>query len=146
TLLMVVMALCNALYQLLTRKLIGESIYTTLFYSGVAGAVGFTLFLPFVAPHPLPGALDAMLFVALGLFAGLGHWSMISAFLLAQASRLTPFTYLQMAWPLLFGWVLFGQFPDHVSIIGIVVIVVAGLWLAWQERTRTTPSIAPPAD
>ena len=61
-------------------------------------------------------------------------------------SQITPFTYLQMAWPLLFGWLLFGQFPDDVSIAGMVTIVAGGVWLAWQERRRAQPLIAPPAD
>ena len=33
-------AFCNALYQVLTRKLPGDSVYTTLFYSALVGAVG----------------------------------------------------------------------------------------------------------
>ena len=146
TLLMLVMALSNAVYQILTRKLTGESVYTTLVHSALPGAVVFTLLLPFLAPHPLPNFGDSLLFLALGVFAGLGHWLMISAFLRAQASQLSPFTYLQMAWPLLFGWLLFGQFPDSVSIAGMSVIVAAGIWLGWQERRRVQPLIAPPVD
>ena len=146
TLFMLLMALSNALYQMLTRKLTGESVYTTLTHTALAGAVVFTLLLPFLPSHPLPGFGDALLFVALGVFAGLGHWLMISAFLRAQASQLTAFAYLQMAWPLLFGWLLFGQFPDAVSIAGMAVIVTAGFWLAWQERRRAQPLIAPPVD
>ena len=145
-LLMVLMALSNALYQIMTRKLTGDSVYVTLFYTAIAGAVGFTFALPLTAAHSLPGLADALLFVALGVFAGLGHWSMIAALQTAEASQLTPFTYLQMTWPLLLGWVLFGQFPDGISFAGIGVIVIAGLWLAWQERSRRQPLIAPPAD
>ena len=145
-LLMLGMALCNALYQLLTRKLTADSGYTTLFYSAIVGAVAFTIVLPFLSPHPLPGWRDSLLFLLLGVFAGFGHWCVITAFLQAPASRLTPFAYLQMAWPLAFGWLLFGQFPDQVSIAGIVIILTAGVWLAWQERRRAQPLIAPPAD
>ncbi len=39
-------AVFNAFYQLLTRKLPGDSAHTTLFYSALVGAVGFTLALP----------------------------------------------------------------------------------------------------
>jgi drug/metabolite transporter (DMT)-like permease len=146
TLLMLVMAAGNALYQILTRKLSADSIYTTLFYTGIAGAVGCSMALPLLPSHPLPGAGDTVLFVLLGVFAGLGHWSMITALQTTQASRLTPFTYLQMAWPLSFGWLLFGQFPDAISIAGMAVIVAAGVWLAWQERRKAQPWVAPPAD
>ena len=145
-LLMLVMALFNALYQLLTRKLRGDSAYTTLFYSALVGAVAFTGLLPFLDPHPLPGFGDMLRFVLLGVLAGLGHWCMITALLHAQASQLTAFGYLQMVWPLGLGWLLFGQFPDHVSMVGILVIVAGGVWLAWQERRRGQPLIAPPTD
>lgn len=145
-LLMLGVALFNALYQLLTRKLRGDSAYTTLFYSAMVGTVAFTGMLPFLDPHPLPGFSDALLFLLLGLLAGLGHWCMITAFLQAQASQLTPFGYLQMVWPLGFGWLLFGQFPDSVSMAGMSIILAGGVWLAWQERWRAQPLIAPPTD
>ena len=145
-LLMLGMALCNALYQLLTRKLQGDSAYTTLFYSGIVGTIAFTALLPMLAPHPLPGLGDALLFLLLGVLAGLGHWCMITAFLQAQASQLTPFGYLQMVWPLGFGWLLFGQFPDGISLAGMAVILASGTWLAWHERRRAQPLIVPPED
>ncbi|MBK8741731.1 MAG: DMT family transporter [Betaproteobacteria bacterium] len=143
---MFAMALFNALYQLLTRKLRGDSAYTTLFYSGIVGTVAFTALLPFLDPHPLPGPGPASLFLMLGVLAGLGHWCMITALLQAQASQLTPFGYLQMVWPIGFGWLLFGQFPDRVSMAGMLVILVGGIWLAWQERRRVQPLIEPPTD
>jgi drug/metabolite transporter (DMT)-like permease len=145
-LLMLGMATANALYQLLTRKLQGDSAYTTLFHSATIGAVAFTILLPVLDPHPLPGPREALLFAMCGLLAGLGHWCMINAFRHAQASQVTPFGYLQMLWPLAFGWLLFGQFPDAISIAGMAVILAIGTWLAWRERRRSQPLVAPPED
>src|SRR5437762_2563418 len=45
--LLVMAAISNALYQLLTRRLPGDTPYTTLFYSGLVGAAGLSLGLPF---------------------------------------------------------------------------------------------------
>jgi drug/metabolite transporter (DMT)-like permease len=136
-LLLIGTAVCNAFYQLLTRKLPGDSAHTTLFYSALLGAVGFTLALPL----GLDGATvlswrEAGLFLLLGLFAGLAHWLIISAFLIVPASLLTPFTYLQMIWATLFGWLVFGQLPDGWSAVGMAIIVGSGLLLALQERRR----------
>jgi drug/metabolite transporter (DMT)-like permease len=130
-------AVCNAFYQLLTRKLPGDSAHTTLFYSALMGAVGLTLALPL----GLTGATvlswrEAGLFLLLGLFAGLAHWFIITAFLIVPASQLTPFTYLQMIWATLFGWLVFGQLPDGWSTVGMAIIVGSGLLLALQERRR----------
>jgi drug/metabolite transporter (DMT)-like permease len=127
-------ALCNALYFLMTRKLAGESAYTTLVYSALAGTVGLSLALPWQLEGGAPSLRDALLFLLLGLFAGLGHWFVISAYLLAPASLLTPFTYLQIIWATLYGLAIFGQLPDRWSALGMMIIVASGLWLAFQER------------
>jgi drug/metabolite transporter (DMT)-like permease len=136
TLLLVVAALCNALYFLMTRKLADESAYTTLFYSALAGTIGLSLALPWQFDGGAPSLRDGALFLMLGLFAGLGHWFVINAYLLAPASMLTPFTYLQMIWATLYGFAIFGHLPDHVSALGMTIIVASGLWLALQERAR----------
>jgi len=136
TLLLVVAALCNALYYLTTRKLADESAYTTLFYSALAGTVGLSLALPWQLDGGAPTLRDGAIFLLLGLFAGLGHWFVISAYLLAPASMLTPFTYLQMIWATLYGFAIFGQLPDLWSALGMTIIVASGLWLALQERWR----------
>ena len=48
--LLVIAALFNALYYLLTRKLIDENMHTTLFYSALVGTVGLSLALPWELP------------------------------------------------------------------------------------------------
>jgi drug/metabolite transporter (DMT)-like permease len=61
---------------------------------------------------------------------------MISAYLAAPASLLTPFTYLQMLWATLLGYFVFGQLPDRWSAVGIAIIVGSGVLLALLERRR----------
>jgi hypothetical protein len=76
--LLVMAAIANALYQLLTRKLPGDSAHTTLFYSGIVGTALLSVALPFVET---PGELamrDAAFFIVLGLLAGLGHGLLIA--------------------------------------------------------------------
>jgi S-adenosylmethionine uptake transporter len=66
------------------------------------------------------------------------------AFLRAPASMLAPFTYVQIVWATLFGYVIFDQLPDGVSFIGMAVIVASGLALAWQERRRARAAVRVP--
>lgn len=129
-------AVCNALYQILTRRLPGDSSYTTLFYSALVGAAGFTLALPWGFDGVAFSWADVGLLVAMGLFAGLAHWLLISAFMIAPASLLTPFTYLQMVWATLFGYIVFRQLPDRWSALGMGIIVGSGVLLALVERRR----------
>ena len=76
------------------------------------------------------------LFLLLGLLAGLGHWLVIATYLMAPASLMTPFTYVQMIWAVIYGYLIFGQLPDRWSALGIAVIVLSGVFLAAVERRR----------
>ncbi|MEO6929643.1 MAG: DMT family transporter [Casimicrobiaceae bacterium] len=132
-LLMVAAAMCNALYGVYTRMLQDDSAYTTLFYSAVVGTLVSTLALPWVDM----GSLDwrtLLLFCAAGLAAGIGHHFLIAAYLRAPASMLTPFTYLQLLWATVYGYLLFHQLPDRWSLVGIAIVVAGGVLLAHIER------------
>ena len=129
-------ALFNGLYYVLTRKVTGDSVHTTLFYSALVGAVGSTLALPLASDSVPLTAFAAFLLVLMGLFAGTGHWLMTRAYLIAPASLLTPFTYVQMVWATMFGYLVFGQIPDRWSFAGMAIIVASGVMLALVERRR----------
>ena len=134
TALLVLAAMSNALYQLLTRKLPNDTPYTTLFYSALVGTAGLALLLPFAElPHQVTWR-DGVFLLMLGILAGLGHWLLIGAFLAAPASLVAPFTYLQMIWATLYGYVIFGQLPDGISALGMAIIVASGVWLFARER------------
>jgi len=132
--LLVLAAIANALYQLLTRKLPRDSAHTTLFYSALVGTAVLSAAMPFVE---MPGEFamrDAGFFVVLGLLAGLGHGLLIAAFLRAPASLVAPFTYIQMLWATFYGYAVFGQLPDGLSALGMAVIVASGVGLVLHER------------
>jgi drug/metabolite transporter (DMT)-like permease len=135
-LLLLIAALCNALYLMTTRKLIEENPYTTLFYSALVGTVGLSVALPWEMTGAAPGWRELGQFLLLGLLAGLGHWLIIGAYGLAPASLLTPLAYLQIMWATSYGYLIFGQLPDRWSAVGMAVVVASGLWLALQERWR----------
>ena len=137
--LLVLAALSNALYQLLTRKLPNDAPHTTLFYSGLVGAVALSLGLPCADLPSTFSIRDGLFLVVLGLLAGVGHWLLIGAFLRAPASLIAPFTYVQMLWATLFGFALFGQLPDAVSATGMAVIVASGVALVMHERRALPP-------
>jgi len=137
--LLVLAAISNSLYMLLTRKLPNDTPYTTLFYSALVGTVGLSFALPFGEMPSTATIRDALFLVLLGLLAGVGHWMLIRAFLMAPASMLTPFTYLQMIWATLYGYLIFSQLPDGLSALGMSVIVASGVALVLHERRRAAP-------
>jgi drug/metabolite transporter (DMT)-like permease len=97
-LLLFMTAIANAFYGMLTRKLGGDSPYTTIFYSALVGTVVLTPLVPFVIVTSAWSWQSAGLFALLGVLAGLGHSMVTRAFLRAPASMLAPFTYVQIVW------------------------------------------------
>jgi drug/metabolite transporter (DMT)-like permease len=104
-----------------------------LFYTALVGALVMTAFLPTFWTGELPTPLQVVLIVSLGLYAGIGHFLFIDAFGDTPASSLSPMTYFQLVWISLLGWAVFGQYPDMLSTLGMLVICASGLSLALQR-------------
>jgi drug/metabolite transporter (DMT)-like permease len=132
--LLVLAAVSNALYQLLTRKLPHDSSHTTLFYSALVGTVGLSFALPFADIPAVITLRDVFFLVLLGFLAGTGHWLLTVAFLRGPASLIAPFTYVNMLWATAYGWFIFGQLPDRVSALGMAIIVASGVALVVHEH------------
>jgi drug/metabolite transporter (DMT)-like permease len=127
-------AVAYAAYQILTRRLAGlESPYTSIFYAGLVGALLLSAILPYswVAPQ---SKLHIALLVINGMLGGLGHLILIKAFEHAPASRLAPFSYLQLIWVTVIGFLIFGDFPDTWSLVGIAILMASGIYTASHQR------------
>jgi drug/metabolite transporter (DMT)-like permease len=129
-------ALFMAFYQMLTSKLAGrDAPLTTLFYPALIG----TALVPLIFPHELvlPATLfHGGLFILIGVLGGLGHFLLIHAHHYAPASILSPFMYAQLVTALFLGWLVFGQFPDAMAIVGMATIAASGLLLIITYRVR----------
>jgi drug/metabolite transporter (DMT)-like permease len=132
-------AFSYALYQILTRRLShAEHPLRLLFYTALVGTAVMSAALPWFWVDASPAPQQWLLIASLGLYGGVGHFLLIRAFRLAPASTLTPFTYAQLVWAVLLGWLVFDNIPDAVTAAGMSVIAASGLWLALRERIRPT--------
>jgi drug/metabolite transporter (DMT)-like permease len=132
----VLAALFYAGYQILTRLLAGENPRVLLFYPAVIGTLVMSLLTPgFDWPASMPWTHVALI-VMCGLLGTLGHFLFILAFRHAPASAITPFTYMQLVWATLVGWILYRHFPDAYAVAGMTVIAASGLFIALHERRR----------
>lgn len=128
------MALFNALYQVLTRMIAGvDKPFTSLLYSALVGAVALSIAAPVFWQAPR-GLWHWSLLLLIGVLATLGHLALIRAYDYAGASLLAPFTYTQLVWVMLLGWMVFGDFPDGWSLVGMAIIVTAGLYVVNRQR------------
>jgi drug/metabolite transporter (DMT)-like permease len=139
-------ALCYALYSIATRMLARtDASETTFFYSNLPGAIVMTMALPFVWHAPEAKYLYALM-VFQGVVAALGHYLLIRAHRIAPASVLSPFIYTQTVWVILAGYLVFGDLPNHWTLIGSAIVVASGLYLLYRERKVRGESAAPSVD
>jgi drug/metabolite transporter (DMT)-like permease len=127
-------AFCFAAYQLMTRQLASvDSSFATLFYGAIVGTVLLSLLLPFYW-HPPESLAHGLLLAMLGVLGSVGHFVLIRAFEHAPASVLAPFVYAQLVSVLILGYLVFGDFPDGWSLVGMGIIVASGAFVASRGR------------
>ena len=127
-------ALCNALYQLLTRRLAAhDPPETSITYIAVVGFLLTTVLVPF-AWHTPESIADGALLFSLGMFGGFGHYYIVKAFQWGPASVVAPMNYLQLLGAALFSFAVFGEIPAALSWVGAAVIVGSGLYILAAER------------
>lgn len=130
----VVGTFCFALYNISTRILSEtDSSGTTLFYSNLFGAVVMSLAVPFVWTWP-KDLFQIGILVLMGACGAIGHYLLILAHRLAPASILAPFIYTQLIWVTVSGYLVFGDLPNHWTLVGAIIVVASGLYLLYRER------------
>ena len=127
-------AFCFGLYQLLTRRLNGtDHPATSNFLSALVGTLSMSVLLPWV--WQTPPLTDALLMALLGATAMSGHMLLTHAYRFGSAASLAPFTYMQIVIATLLGMLFFDHVPDAWSMLGMAVIILSGVALAWGQRT-----------
>jgi drug/metabolite transporter (DMT)-like permease len=127
--------LCCFMYAvyLITTRLVSrtDTPATSFFYTGVAGAVTATLVGPFFWAH-LQGWDKA--WMGLLCITGMsGHYLVIRAYELLDASAVQPITYLSLVYASFFGVLLYGESLTWNIVAGSVIVVCAGIFTFWRE-------------
>ena len=131
-----VSALMFALYGLLTRFAARKDpTATSFFYTGTAGAVVMTAAGVWFW-EPMSGP-DYGWMLALCLTGVGGHWLLIKCYEVAEASAVQPFAYFQLVFASLVGLVVFDEVLRTNVILGAMLIVGAGVFTLWRERTQS---------
>lgn len=108
----------------------------TLFYGGLIGMLGSSALVPFFWTSQVPDLREGLILASTGVTSTLGHFLLNSAYRHAEASMLTPFVYLQVVSATLMGWIVFGQLPDRLTVIGMAIICASGMGIAYVEHRR----------
>ena len=148
-LLPMVVALVFALYMLVTRSISKETDPIAL--QAVNGGMAVVILVPvgvvlwvwdvdLWAGWPEPFYLVMLL--AVGVLGTLAHLLMTWSLRFAPSTTLAPMQYLEIPMATLIGWLVFGDWPNGLAAIGILITIAAGLFIIWREQTRAAPASA----
>lgn len=155
-LLPILAAFFYATMQVLTRKLAKTKASAMAFYiqitfvlfGGISGLiVGNGQFADGVQ-HPslvfllrawiVPSAADMSYFVLIGILAtGVGY-CLSQAYRSAPAATVAPFEYVLLPMSIMWGWVIFADWPGLPVWFGSAIIIAAGLYVIWREHKLTS--------
>jgi drug/metabolite transporter (DMT)-like permease len=134
-------ALCWAVAMILMRTIsktessLVQIFSLNLFYVLVMGAVS----LPFWQGMSTP---QIVMVVATGLVGGTAQYLLVDAARLVPASVLGTVEYSALIWSFVFGYLFWREEPTQMVYYGALLVVAAGLMLAWNERRGRRVAVA----
>ncbi|EPX80530.1 DMT family transporter [Salipiger mucosus] len=114
-----------------------ESVWTLLVYLTGAGALLSALLVPFVWV-PIRSE-DLWLFAGIAFFGTAGMTMMTQAFRLAPAVIVAPLDYTGLLWATLFGWLIWRESPDAMTLLGAAIIIASGVFTILREQRQSSP-------
>lgn len=122
-------ALAHVFVRRLTQS---EATPAIVFYFAVTASTLSLITVPFgwVMPNPA----EATMLVGAGFVGGIGQIFLTSSYRFADASLIAPFEYSSILMALAIGYFLFAEVPTGMMIVGVVLIIAAGVLIIWRER------------
>ncbi|MBP2290678.1 DMT family transporter [Azospirillum rugosum] len=119
----------------MTRKMTGqERPATTLIWTALTGLAVLTALLPF--DFAVPTWREVALGGLIGVVSTIAQWLLVQAYRYGDASVLASYSYIQIVWSSMMGYLVFGAMPDHWTFVGAGVIIASGVYTAHRERIR----------
>ena len=153
-------AVCYAGIHMLSRRMGGTESASTLsvYIQAVFLVVGLFMGLIFGDGRFAPGdgrSLDFLLrawvmpppsdypvLLIIGLSSAIGGYCVSQAYRVCEAAVIAPFEYTALVMSIVWGFTIFGSWPDYVAWTGTGLILASGLVVFWREsvlnRRRTS--------
>jgi S-adenosylmethionine uptake transporter len=87
-------------------------------------------------PWAWPAAEDWPLFVLIGVMGGAIGYCLSNAYRLGTAATVASYEYVALPLAIFWGWAIWGEVPGPRTMLGIALIVGAGLYVFLRERRR----------
>ncbi|MGB5870996.1 MAG: DMT family transporter [Albidovulum sp.] len=106
---------------------------TVAFYAALSVALGAVCVLPFGEVVPVSARHAGLIAGAAG-FLIVGYLTVVMAMRVGDIAVVAPFRYTSLVAAILLGWGVFGEFPDHWTLAGALIVVATGIYTFYRER------------
>jgi drug/metabolite transporter (DMT)-like permease len=113
-----------------------DSAETAIVYAALVGALASSVIAPVFGMKLPAEPLHWVWFLATGFFGGLGHYFVGRALQNAPAALIAPLGYLEIVGTTTLGYLVFSNFPDEWTLLGVAIIMACGLYIGYRERVR----------
>ena len=86
----------------------------------------------------VPTSDQAVTLLMVGILGTLAHLGMSYAVRFAPSATLAPMQYVELPVATVIGWVMFGELPNSMAAVGIMITVIAGLAVIFFEHRAVT--------
>lgn len=118
---------------LTTRSLMNtESSTSIVFYYSFA--LLFTSLIFFPSDFVIPDTFNLILALSLGIMGSMGHYFMSQAARHADVAVTSPFEYSSFIFVGVMGYLFFYEIPSQSVVLGGVLIILSGVYVAYRER------------
>ncbi|WP_299592002.1 DMT family transporter [uncultured Tateyamaria sp.] len=63
-----------------------------------------------------------------------GYFFSVQVMRVGEISFIAPFRYTGLVWALVLGWLVFGDWPSSLTLVGAAIVVATGLFTLYRER------------
>lgn len=135
-------ALNFAFFMLVTRQIAKET--DPIGLQAVSGVMAVVIMLPILLLFQgsamtqlqlIPvSTYEWSLLLSIGLLGTIAHLLMTWSLRFAPSATLAPMQYLEIPFATVLGFIVFGDLPNPVATLGIVITMAAGLYVIMRER------------
>ncbi|WP_273428974.1 DMT family transporter [Chitinibacter tainanensis] len=115
----------------------GEPEWRTVFYFSLVSTVGAGAWMLLQSqPLHLPNWHEAGILLAMGIAATLAQLAMTRAYRKGRSLVVVSLAYLTVVFSTLFTWLWWGEAGNGLSLLGMLIIVLAGIWAGATRLQR----------
>jgi drug/metabolite transporter (DMT)-like permease len=121
--------------------------HSTLTLMAWSAALGLVLSIPpAVFVWRWPEAIDFLLLCAMGVLGTITQACYIKGMSLGDAAVMAPLDYTRLVFAVIFGYLIFHEIPNAMTLIGALVIIASTVYITFRESRLGRPKPPPTRD